>query len=98
MIDVNKQVQDEITLKRTIGSDGAPWEFNLQDVLRWIRLSKRMSDSGPSLNPAKHFRALYLQRFRNPRDQEKFEEIFRQAFPDFPLSLERSKTRHWWRA
>ncbi len=39
MIGVNKQVQDAITIKRTIGSDGAPWEFNLRDVLRWIRLT-----------------------------------------------------------
>lgn len=84
MIDVNKQVQYEITLKRTIGSDGAPWEFNLRDVLRWIGLSKHASDSGHSLNPAKH---LYLQRFRNPRGREKVEAIFQQAFPDFPLSL-----------
>ena len=87
MIGVNKQVQDAITVKRTIGSDGAPWEFNLRDVLRWIRLTKHGSHSSGSFNPAKYFRALYLQRFRNSRDRVIVEAIFQQAFPDFPLSL-----------
>jgi midasin len=81
MIGVNKEIQNEITLKQAIGSDGACWEFNLQDVLRCIRLSKHKSCSGRSFNPAQHFQALYLQRFRNPRDRVIIVAIFQQAFP-----------------
>jgi midasin len=88
MIGVNKQIQDEITLKRTIDSDGAPWEFNLRDVLRWIRLSKHRSRSGRIFNPGEHFRTLYIQRFRDPRDRTMVAAIFQGAFPDFPLSFE----------
>ncbi|ETI28556.1 hypothetical protein G647_01006 [Cladophialophora carrionii CBS 160.54] len=45
---------------------GGPWEFNLRDVNRWLRLCKDQ----PILPMSSHLRTILIQRFRNPAQQE----------------------------
>ncbi|EXJ64606.1 hypothetical protein A1O7_00943 [Cladophialophora yegresii CBS 114405] len=47
-------------------AQGGPWEFNLRDVNRWLRLCKDQ----PSLPMSYHLRTILIQRFRNPVQRE----------------------------
>ncbi|KAK3283483.1 hypothetical protein CYMTET_8818 [Cymbomonas tetramitiformis] len=38
MVHFNCELQDQVMVRRSFGSAGAPWEFNLRDVLRWCEL------------------------------------------------------------
>ncbi len=41
MISFNSSLQDAVSVQRAFGKDGAPWEFNLRDVLRWTSVLQR---------------------------------------------------------
>ncbi|KAJ3725477.1 hypothetical protein C8R42DRAFT_444646 [Lentinula raphanica] len=83
MITFNSSLHHMVSVERTLGREGSPWEFNLRDVLRWIDLIKR--PSGPHL-PANHVRAIYFHRFRNSNDRVLAETLFERAFNSLPNS------------
>lgn len=39
MVAFNERVVEEVVRKGSFGTKGAPWEFNLRDVFRWIELA-----------------------------------------------------------
>lgn len=47
-------------------SQGGPWELNLRDVDRWLRLC----EDQPTLAPSYHFRTIVAQRFRTAAQKE----------------------------
>ncbi|KAH6978698.1 hypothetical protein EDB82DRAFT_546712 [Fusarium venenatum] len=58
------------------GSQGSPWEFNLRDVLRWLKL---LDSSDPLLRNAHvddFLDIIVRQRFRTQRDREEVDNIF----------------------
>ncbi|KDQ25963.1 hypothetical protein PLEOSDRAFT_1045779, partial [Pleurotus ostreatus PC15] len=77
MISYNTQLSMEATVKRTFARDGAPWEFNLRDILRWCSLSM---SADRHLHPIQYLRAVYLQRFRTKSDEEFALRVFEKAF------------------
>ncbi|EXJ95383.1 hypothetical protein A1O1_00504 [Capronia coronata CBS 617.96] len=47
-------------------SQGGPWELNLRDVDRWLRLCEQQ----PTLTPSCHFRTIVAERFRTAAQRE----------------------------
>lgn len=79
LIDFISSLENEITVKRLWGSSGQPWEFNLRDVLRWLALMKKTSDS--YMKSAYDFYELVIRnRFRSEEDRLKCDALFESSF------------------
>lgn len=81
MIKFNSRIHEETSIQRKLGMDGAPWEFNLRDVLRWIHLTNLRSRAGGEFDPSSYLSPIYLQRFRTPKDRVRVAQIFEEEFP-----------------
>ncbi|KAF8309082.1 P-loop containing nucleoside triphosphate hydrolase protein [Clavulina sp. PMI_390] len=88
MVRFNSRLQKEVIEARTIGHDGSPWEFNLRDILRWIRLTEESSRAGLPFDPSSHVGAIYVQRFRTVSDRQEVARLFEAEFPQHSLSLD----------
>ncbi|WFC94542.1 hypothetical protein MBRA1_001174 [Malassezia brasiliensis] len=66
------------TVRHEIGSAGAPWEFNLRDLLRWLTLMQAPLGTPSAHDPAASFAALYARRFRTPEDRARVAALFVQ--------------------
>ncbi|KAF2456546.1 hypothetical protein BDY21DRAFT_53522 [Lineolata rhizophorae] len=78
---------DEVVVKkRRIGHDGAPWEFNVRDVLRMLQLSSSNEGLLKSLNAARaFFDTVFAHRFRSEDEQAFVRDLFntsRGVLPD----------------
>ncbi|KAG7445730.1 P-loop containing nucleoside triphosphate hydrolase protein [Guyanagaster necrorhizus] len=75
MVIFNTKLNEEVSVRRSFGREGSPWEFNLRDVIRWgslIRSSKK--------HPVEYLRPVYLHRFRTLHDRQLVCRIFDQTF------------------
>ncbi|CAO1619537.1 unnamed protein product [Parajaminaea phylloscopi] len=83
MIRFNAALHEEIMVKHSFGRHGAPWEFNLRDLLRWLVMVHSDLGLNWAHRPIDHLAGLYLQRFRSQADRYAaaaiFEGIFGQA-------------------
>ena len=52
------ELNQQVGVHRTFGQDGSPWEFNLRNILRWVRSLRARGQ------PHKYRRGVYFQRFR----------------------------------
>ncbi|TFK52493.1 P-loop containing nucleoside triphosphate hydrolase protein [Heliocybe sulcata] len=77
MITYNTRMNEEVSLRRSFAAAGAPWEFNLRDVIRWGDL---LRGSERSLHPMEHLRTVYLQRFRSESDRDAASALFETVF------------------
>jgi len=66
---------------------GAPWEFNLRDILRWCDLAERSTTLSPEVAVERLFGTLFLQRLRTYADREQCAEFFKDAFGYLPPSV-----------
>ncbi|PPR00460.1 hypothetical protein CVT24_004521 [Panaeolus cyanescens] len=89
MIRFNSQLNRAVSVERTFGQDGSPWEFNLRDILRWGSL---MADESNQYHPKAYFPAIYQSRFRNQSDKRAAADIFVAAFPNTPIE---NQTPDW---
>ncbi|KXN88102.1 Midasin [Leucoagaricus sp. SymC.cos] len=84
MISFNSHLNDEVTVRQLFGRQGAPWEFNLRDVIRWGCL---LTSSQSKKQPVTYLRSIYLQRFRANEDRRRaqgmFDKIFATSSPPF---------------
>lgn len=81
MIIFNSNVHYEATVRRTVGRQGSPWEFNLRDIMRWLTLCE--SDNPLELepgNPTEYMDEIYAQRFRTDADRTNIQTIQRNVF------------------
>ncbi|KAL9936347.1 hypothetical protein V8E36_004415 [Tilletia maclaganii] len=91
MIRFNARLQEATMLKNAFGRNGAPWEFNLRDVLRWMVLLPRLAKDDQRKVAIKRTRSMYLDRFRTVADQQAawrlFEQVFgaQHSFPETPV-------------
>ena len=76
MVEFNTRIHKATMETFTFGRDGAPWEFNLRDILRWCKLVKTSADNVPDA----FVQLLYMQRFRTEVDREHVKRIFQQCF------------------
>jgi len=86
MITYNTSLNDEIRLNSAFAREGAPWEFNLRDVIRWASL---VWASTPPRLPVEFLPAVYLHRFRNIEDRNRARLLFEHVFPTATIHLER---------
>ncbi|TFY72597.1 hypothetical protein EVG20_g419 [Dentipellis fragilis] len=77
MISFTTNLEVETTKYQSFARAGAPWEFNLRDVTRWLGLLKTPSRS---LHPIEHLHNVYLTRFRTVEDQTRAQDLFTRAF------------------
>ncbi|KAJ1335201.1 midasin [Microdochium nivale] len=80
MIHFISELEEHILVRRTFGSQGSPWEFNLRDTLRWLNL---LNSSDPLLSTAKadDFLAIAIQqRFRSENDRLAVASLFAEVF------------------
>lgn len=79
MITFNTRLHEDIVVQRNYGSSGAPWEFNLRDLMRWCSL---MNQHEFTEEPWRFFNAIYWSRFRTSDDREKVTSLFQEVFSD----------------
>ncbi|KAF5661149.1 midasin (AAA ATPase) [Fusarium heterosporum] len=76
LIQFVSQLDHKLSIEKSFGSQGSPWEFNLRDVLRWLKLL----DSPDSLLQNAHvddfLDIIVRQRFRSERDREEVNSLF----------------------
>ena len=80
MITYITRLQEEVIVEQSFGREGAPWEFNLRDVIRW---ASQVQQPGLGLvHPAQFVSTLFLQRFRCESDRDAALQLFRGVFYD----------------
>ncbi|KAK4141659.1 uncharacterized protein C8A04DRAFT_13882 [Dichotomopilus funicola] len=81
LIEFVARLDDEVVRRRAFGALGAPWEFNLRDVLRWGDL---LTGSGLPRKPDDYLDIIIRQRFRATRDRAQVDRLFREVFGRSP--------------
>ncbi|CAO1630303.1 unnamed protein product [Sympodiomycopsis kandeliae] len=80
MIQFNALLHEEVMIKHSFGRQGAPWEFNLRDLMRWLVLIHADLGLNWKHKPIEHLGALYIQRFRTRADRVAAASLFTQCF------------------
>ncbi|KAI0691405.1 hypothetical protein C8T65DRAFT_745468 [Cerioporus squamosus] len=70
-------LNEETMVKRSFAREGAPWEFNPRDVIRWATLLDR---TDPPAHPSEYLSSVILQRFRTSDDRARACELFGSLF------------------
>ncbi|KAF4968228.1 hypothetical protein FSARC_4319 [Fusarium sarcochroum] len=76
LIQFVSQLDHKLSVEKSFGSQGSPWEFNLRDVLRWLKL---LDSPDPLLHNAHtedFLDIIVRQRFRTERDREEVNNLF----------------------
>ena len=84
MIQFITTLERRISQDRSFGSQGAPWEFNLRDLLRWLQL---LGSDDPLLGTAQvddFLDIIVRQRFRTSRDRHEVTQLFSDIFGRAP--------------
>lgn len=89
MIEFNSRLHQETMVRHSFGRVGAPWEFNLRDLLRWLSLLHTNLGLNFSREPIDHLAALYIERFRTKGDRQAASVLFAQVFGSSPSIDER---------
>ncbi|KAF2274496.1 midasin [Westerdykella ornata] len=70
LIDFVAALDEQVVYKRSFGHLGSPWEFNLRDTLRWLRLLGEAGSARDFLD------AVFVQRFRSDTDRSQLLKLF----------------------
>lgn len=65
MVSFNCRLEREVVARREWGQQGAPWEFNLRDLLRWCKALV----GGGALQPGRYVGLVYGARLRRREDR-----------------------------
>lgn len=85
-IEFVSKLEQEVVHNRKFGSQGAPWEFNLRDTLRWLQLLTSREPLLTTRCPADFLDLIFRQRLRTVKDRAELDKIFRSVFPqDIPI-------------
>ncbi|KAK9461137.1 uncharacterized protein V1516DRAFT_664297 [Lipomyces oligophaga] len=72
----------ELTVKRSFGQLGAPWEFNLRDILRWFHLLVDAEKKGFDVSPVEWLDVIVSQRMRTTEDRGQVNDLYRSHFEE----------------
>ncbi|RCI15357.1 hypothetical protein L249_6503 [Ophiocordyceps polyrhachis-furcata BCC 54312] len=78
VIDFIFQLDYKLSVEKSFGLQGGPWEFNLRDVLRWLDL---LNSRDPLLRTARvddFLQIIVRQRFRTQEDRDEVQKLFGQ--------------------
>lgn len=79
MIELMSVLEDQVCKRKLWGTQGSPWEFNLRDTLRWMKLMTEESLLEEA-QVADFFDIIVRQRFRNVPDREKAQMLIENIF------------------
>lgn len=79
IIQLMSSLDDQVCKRRVWGSMGSPWEFNLRDTLRWVKLLSRNSELG-SCKASDFLDSIVKQRFRSETDRRHAAGIIEEIF------------------
>ncbi|KAJ2476468.1 AAA ATPase midasin, partial [Coemansia sp. RSA 2320] len=81
VLEFNWRMHQETMVRRTFGLAGAPWEFNLRDVSRFMDLALAPSPLEATPKPVDEYVAmLYVHRMRSELDRRQVVELFAAVF------------------
>ncbi|KAH8909629.1 midasin [Coniochaeta sp. PMI_546] len=80
MIKFISKLDDEVVSRKSFGSQGSPWEFNLRDTLRWLELLGSFDPLLGSAKPDDLLDIVIRQRFRTERDRKEVTKLFESTF------------------
>ncbi|KAJ2305827.1 AAA ATPase midasin, partial [Coemansia sp. RSA 2704] len=81
VLEFNWQMHQATMGRREFGAMGAPWEFNLRDVSRFMELALTPSALERAPKPVDEFiPMLYEQRMRTPADRLRVRDLFASVF------------------
>ncbi|USW52776.1 Putative von Willebrand factor, type A, AAA+ ATPase domain, midasin, midasin, AAA lid domain 7 [Septoria linicola] len=70
----------EVADRRSFGSSGGPWEFNLRDITRWLALASAGDGLLRAGTPRDFVTMLFTQRFRTAFDRACVNKLFASIF------------------
>ena len=79
MVRFSSTLEHEIIVKRSWGQAGAPWEFNLRDLLRWCQALGADQARG-ELSPGRWVNILYRAKMRTEADRARVDRVFSAIF------------------
>jgi midasin (ATPase involved in ribosome maturation) len=79
VIAFNQHVHTAVRTVATFGMHGAPWEFNLRDVFRWLQLV-HPEGTVAGLTHRDAVETLYVHRMRTAADRQAILDLFAQHF------------------
>ncbi|KAJ2722068.1 AAA ATPase midasin [Coemansia sp. Benny D115] len=87
VLEFNWRMHSETMGRRSFGSSGAPWEFNLRDVSRFMDLALQASPLEQGAKPIEEFiDMLYVQRMRTEHDRQQVRRLYAEVFRGAQLS------------
>ncbi|SJM84125.1 related to Midasin [Zygosaccharomyces bailii] len=72
-------LEHEVSKLKKWGASGSPWEFNLRDTLRWLKMLSRQS-LREDINVFDFVEVTIVQRFRSSVDQSKARQVVERIF------------------
>ncbi|AGO13937.1 AaceriAGR074Cp [[Ashbya] aceris (nom. inval.)] len=82
MIKLMSQLEYEVSVKKSWGSLGAPWEFNLRDTLRWLKLLNSQSICN-DIGAVDFLDIIVKQRFRTESDRQHVNLLIQDIFGSY---------------
>lgn len=79
-ITFNQLVHQATMVDMEFGRNGAPWEFNLRDLIRWFELKLSSTNVFTSMSDADAFEMLYNYRMRTLVDRQCVTELYSRFF------------------
>ncbi|KUI59330.1 Midasin [Cytospora mali] len=70
----------ETSMRKSFGSHGSPWEFNLRDSLRWLELLASRDPLLASAKASDFLDIIVTQRFRSGIDRQHIARLFAETF------------------
>lgn len=83
MINFILELDTEVSVKRSFGHIGSPYEFNLRDTMRWLKLLTSKDPVSSEYGPEEFIDIIAKDRFRTPTDREFVEKIYTKHFGPF---------------
>ncbi|KAJ1518492.1 hypothetical protein HMI54_015680 [Coelomomyces lativittatus] len=86
MIQFNASMHQNTMVERNFGLIGAPWEFNLRDLIRWLELKSKY----PSCSISSFLHLLYFHRLQTKQDIEFATQLWLEISNEPRLSIEKT--------
>ncbi|VVT57060.1 uncharacterized protein SAPINGB_P005514 [Magnusiomyces paraingens] len=83
MINFILELDTEVSVKRSFGHIGSPYEFNLRDTMRWLKLLTTQDPLSSNYGPEEFIDIIAKDRFRTQSDREFVEKIYTKHFGPF---------------
>ncbi|KAL2371085.1 hypothetical protein RJ035_001904 [Blastomyces gilchristii] len=71
----------KVTNERRLGTVGGPWEINLRDISRWLKL---LESTPIRVSPSQFLDVVISQRFRTPSDRTLVASLYEDVFGSTP--------------